>query len=501
MDRSNRTISRRRWIVGGTVFAVLAVGAVASAAIATAGGTAVTAGAQEARSGEPGTPELLLPSVAPLAERLSPTVVSINVIQRMRLGAGGGMPLPFQFFFGPPGQQGTQPMPEFENRGSGSGVIVDADGLILTNAHVVEDASEVTVQVSTGESYAAEVVGSDEPTDLALLRIHADGALPAATLGDSDAVAVGDWVVAIGNPFGLEHTVTLGIVSAKERRVGEMAGSNGYANFIQTDASINPGNSGGPLFDLAGEVVGINTAINAAGQGIGFAIPSNMAKAVVDQLRETGRVVRSWIGVSIQSVTPELAESFGLTGRPRGALVAQVTEGSPGDRAGLRPGDIVLRFGDDDIGDAAELPWLASIAGVGREVRLQVWRDGAKRDASLTLDAMPDEQNAHTVRSEVVQEEETESGGLGLRVEDVPSQLRGRLDLPEGGAMVSEVDPQGAAADHGIRPGDVILEVDGASIADAEALAAATRDHAKDDVLRLLVRSREGTRFVGVRLR
>jgi len=443
-----------------------------------------------------------LPSFAPIVERLAPTVVSINVIQRVRLGEGS-MVLPF--FFGSPfgtfpfgGGPGEEP-PEFENRGSGSGVIVDADGLILTNAHVVRDASEITVQVAGGRSYPAEVVGVDEPTDLALLRIPAAGPLTAATLGDSDAVEVGDWVLAIGNPFGLEHTVTTGIVSAKERRTG--GPRDRYGNFLQTDASINPGNSGGPLFNLRGEVIGINTAINAAGQGIGFAIPSNMARAVLTQLRERGRVERSWLGVTIQTVTPELAESFRLAGAPRGALVASVEEGSPAARAGLRPGDIILRFDEEEIGDAAELPWLASTAGVGRTVRLQVFRDGTKRDVTLTLGRMPEEvSGGFRALARPTPEDRGASSGLGIEVEDVPERLARQLG-EAGGALVVRVDPHGAGSDYGLRPGDVIVELDGERVANAATLRRLLRDRGKADVVRLLVRSRNGTRYVGVRLR
>lgn len=443
-----------------------------------------------------------LPSFAPVVDRLAPTVVSISVIQRVRLGEGS-MVLPF--FFGSPfggnpfgGGPGGAP-PEFENRGSGSGVIVDASGLVLTNAHVIRNASEITVQVDGGRSFPAEVVGVDEPTDLALLRVAAEGRLAAATLGDSDAVQVGDWVLAIGNPFGLEHTVTTGIVSAKERRTG--GPRERYGNFLQTDASINPGNSGGPLFNLQGEVVGINTAINAAGQGIGFAIPSNMAKTVLEQLREQGRVERSWLGVTIQTVTPELAESFGLTGAPRGALVSSVEDDSPASRAGIRSGDIVLRFNDEEIGDAAALPWLASIAGVGRSVRLQVFRDGSKRDVSLTLGRLPEESNARVnlpARDEP--EEQEPPRGLGIQVEDVPERIAPQLG-DGAGALVVQVDPRGAGADYGLRPGDVIRELDGQPVADAAALQGLVRDRGKADVVRLFVRNQRGTRYVGIRLR
>jgi serine protease Do len=490
--------SARRWIATG--------GAALAVALAGAGATSLAAATEEVPGSEPAAPAPLpvpvLPSFAPLVDRLAPTVVSIHVIQRVRLGEGG-LNIPFPFFFDPFGDMAPfggpgGPPPEFENRGSGSGVIVDPDGFILTNAHVVDDASEITVQLGEGEMLPGEVVGSDPPTDLALLRVRADRPLAAASLGDSDDLHVGDWVMAIGNPFGLEHTVTTGIVSAKERRTGGPDAP--YGSFIQTDASINPGNSGGPLFDLSGRVVGINTAINAAGQGIGFAIPSNMARAVVEQLRAHGRVLRSWIGVTIQSVTPELAQSFGLTGGPRGALVSDVQPDSPASRAGIRRGDIIVRFGDEEIGDAAELPWLASTGGAGTQVRLQVFRNGVKRDLAVTLAEMPREQDAQAGAGGNTGDEE-QPGGLGMQVAPVPDQLRRGLEIAEGGAMVSRVDPFGAAADHGIRPGDVILEIDGHAVAGPDDFAERLRGRVKADVVRLLVRSREGVRYVGIPLR
>jgi len=493
---------RQYWWLG-VIVGILSIGGVAATSVALAGNepTAV-----------PAAPAILpaqsLPSFAPLVDRLAPTVVSINVVQRVQLGEGN-MTMPMPFFFGSPfggqpfampfGQGGGGASPEFENRGSGSGVIVDAQGYVLTNAHVVKDASEITVQVNGGDALPAEVVGIDEPTDLAVLRVHADHDLAAATLGDSDALQVGDWVLAIGNPFGLEHTVTTGIVSAKERRAGSP--DEPYGNYIQTDASINPGNSGGPLFDLHGQVVGINTAINAAGQGIGFAIPSNMVQAVYQQLKERGRVERSWIGVTIQTVTPELAQSFGLTGAARGALVANVQDDSPAGRAGIRQGDIILRFGDAEIGDAAELPWLASTAGVGHEARLQVFRDGSKRDVTVTLAEMPAEENAHATPRSTEPQDREESHGLGIEVQDVPTRLRGQLGTDRGGALVTGVNPGGAGADFGLRPGDVILEVDGHAVSGADDLVTQLHGRAKADIVRLLVRTEEGERYVGVRLR
>jgi serine protease Do len=270
----------------------------------------------------------------------------------------------------------------------GSGLAVSGR-LVLTNAHVVAEAREVLVVTAAGDEREATVVGVDAPLDIALLRIDEEGdPLPAAPLGDSTTLAVGDWVVAVGHPFGLEHTVTAGIVSAKGRSARDLGAASFYQSFIQTDASINPGNSGGPLVDLGGRVVGINTAVDLRGAGIGYAIPIDMVKQVLPMLEKAGRVTRAWLGVGIAEVTPRLAAELGLD-RPRGALITQVARGSPAARAGVRPGDVILAVSGREV-DAEALPWLVSMSGIGTELLVQVFSGRSAREVRITTEALPD---------------------------------------------------------------------------------------------------------------
>ncbi|MCB9526900.1 MAG: trypsin-like peptidase domain-containing protein [Myxococcales bacterium] len=272
--------------------------------------------------------------------------------------------------------------------GAGSGFIIRDDGYILSNNHVIEKAKTIKVHLQDGREYAARLVGRDPATDLSLLKIDAQGKLPTVPLGDSDQLQIGEWVVAIGNPMGLSHTVTVGIVSAKGRREVRLDDRLRYADFIQTDASINPGNSGGPLFNLQGEVIGINTAINAHAQGIGFAVPINMVKTVLPALKDKGQVERSWLGIQIGPVTVEQAKTAGLE-RPTGALVSAVVRQGPAELAGLRAGDVIVRFGDRAIERHDDLPWIASNAGVGETIALDIRREGRERTLRVTLGKMP----------------------------------------------------------------------------------------------------------------
>ncbi|NIW11368.1 MAG: Do family serine endopeptidase, partial [Gammaproteobacteria bacterium] len=311
-----------------------------------------------------------------LAEKLKPAVVNISTTMVVKQQPSfRGRPSPFgeqdpfrefwEKFFG-----GEMPR-ERETRSLGSGFIINKEGYIVTNNHVVENAREIIVTLHNEKDYKAEVIGKDKKTDLALIKIEAEEDLPVAPLGDSDKLGVGEWVLAIGNPFGLAETVTAGIVSAK----GRVIGAGPYDDFIQTDASINPGNSGGPLFNFWGEVVGINTAIIAAGQGIGFAIPINMAKEILPQLKEKGRVTRGWLGVGIQGVTSQLAESFGLEEK-KGALVSQVFKDGPAEKAGIKQGDIILEFDGKEIKDFGDLSRIVASTPVGKTVTIKVFRNG-----------------------------------------------------------------------------------------------------------------------------
>ena len=337
-----------------------------------------------AERAKPVTGTVKLVAFADLAEKLSPSVVHISVTRKTAANDAFGLysdPFLRDFFGMPP--------PESYSEGLGSGFVINESGYIVTNNHVVEQATEVRVKLRSGKEYVAIVLGADPKTDLALLRIECSEPLTPAPLGDSEELRIGEWVIAIGNPFGLDQTVTAGIVSAKGRKEVMPGPDFRYANFIQTDASINPGNSGGPLFNMRGEVVGINAAIVAAGQGVGFAIPVNMAKQLIPQLA-IGKVERSYIGVLIQPLTPEMAESLGIDDI-RGALVAQVTPGSPAEEAGVREGDVIVRFDGQVVADSSSLPWMAATAGVGKEVELEVIRQGKAQTVNLVLGRLPDD--------------------------------------------------------------------------------------------------------------
>jgi serine protease Do len=352
---------------------------------------------------------------------------------------------PFGDFFGPFSE--GNPPGGFEQRGVGSGFIMNRDGYILTNNHVVEDADQIKVKLANGKEYEGKVVGRDPKTDLALIKINASSDLQPLTLGNSDDLKVGSWVVAVGSPFGLEQTVTAGIVSAK----GRVIGSGPYDNFIQTDASINPGNSGGPLINMRGEVVGINTAIIASGQGIGFAIPINMAKEIAPQLQNKGHVTRGWLGVSIQEVTPELAKSFGLKEK-KGALVAQVVSGSPAEKAGIEQGDVIMEFDGKEVANSKDLPRIVASSPVGKAVTVKLLRNGKVLDRQLKVGEM--EEKAEVARAS------SSKRSLGITVQNLSPELAKELGVKkEMGVVVTRVEPGSPASDAGIQTGDVIQEV------------------------------------------
>ena len=342
----------------------------------------------------------------------------------------------------------------FKTRSLGSGFIIDPSGLIITNNHVVEGADKITVNLIGGKDYKATIKGRDPKTDLALIQVtNPPPDLPFLKLGDSEAVRVGDWVMAVGNPFGLSHTVTQGIISAK----GRVIGAGPYDNFLQTDASINPGNSGGPLLNLKGEVVGINTAILASGQGIGFATPSNMAQSVIPQLKEKGKVIRGMLGVQVQVVTPELAKSFGMA-EPKGALVAEVNAGSPAEKAGIQRGDIIVDFNGHPIHEMNDLPRLVADTAPGAKANVKILREGKEKSYTLTISELTEEKQAAPAKEEGTGEETP----LGLMVKNIDPNLAKRFRLRDTkGALVVGVEQGSAAADAGIRPGDILLEIDG----------------------------------------
>lgn len=449
-------------------------------------------------------------SFADLAERVTPTVVNISV-ERQRVSGQATAPqfqLPpgspfepfFREFFERYFQDAPTRPPAFRGTSVGSGFIVDPRGLIVTNNHVVQNADEITVTLHDGRKFEAELRGVDENTDLALLSISAEDPLPFAEFGDSDAVRVGDWVIAVGNPFGLGGTVTAGIVSARGRDIR----SGLLDDFLQIDAPINRGNSGGPLFDTAGRVVGVNTAIvstSGGSVGIGFAIPALQARQVINALATAGKVERGWMGVQIQMLTEDIAKSLGLEGT-QGALVADVFEDSPAEAAGIRTGDVILEFAGAAVPSSRRLPHLVAQAETDERVEVVVWRDGKRRSLSLLVGLRPGAEALAGVSRSTEDRGEEEQLSIGLELATVTPQLRARFELPDSveGVLVVDVDAAGAAAERGIRAGDVIVRAGSrqvASTADfSEALARVTESGG--DILLLLV-EREGARhFVAV---
>jgi Do/DeqQ family serine protease len=401
-----------------------------------------------------------------VADRATPAVVNVSVKVKRGTAPEGAlspeMEERFREYFGPELFERffRRRAPREEGRAAGSGVIVDGRGYILTNNHVVENAAEVEVRLSDDRKFKATLVGRDARTDLAVLKVESPGSpLPVATLGDSDKLRVGQWAIAIGNPFGLDRTVTAGIISATGRT---HVGVATYEAFIQTDASINPGNSGGPLLNLDGRVVGINTAIVSSGQGIGFAIPINMARDIMTQLIARGRVVRGWLGVVIQDLTPELAAGFGVK-EDAGVLVAEVMKDGPADGAGLRPGDIIIGFGGTAIKDVTDLQKRVAAVEPGRPTPLAVVRDRKTVTLSVRVGEQPTDEAMAAV----------ESGDeiLGLTVEPLTPETAQQNRLPvRSGLLVTEVAPGSPGAMAGIKPGDAILEVNRRPVADAAAL-------------------------------
>jgi serine protease Do len=436
-----------------------------------------------------------LPDFVALAKRMKPVVVNISTTQvsesrgQQEFGSPFGDDDPFndfwrRFFGGPMPRGGPQ-----RQRSLGSGFIIDADGFILTNNHVVENAQKIVVKLSDDQEYEAKVVGRDAKTDIAIIKINAKAALTAASLGDSDNLDVGEWVVAIGNPFGLDSTVTSGIVSAKGRHIGQ----GPYDNFIQTDASINPGNSGGPLINLRGEVIGINTAIfsrTGGNMGIGFAIPINLAKEVLPQLRGKGKVTRGYLGVLIQKVTPEIAESLGMD-RGYGALVANVSKDGPADKAGVKVGDVIVEFDGKEVKDSGDLPIIVARTAVDKKIRMKVLRDKTE----VTLDVAVGE-----LKDEEVVASAPEKGELGMTVQKLTPQLAENLGLDKtDGVVVTAVEPGSAADEAGIRRGDVIVEVDRKPVRGVEEYRKSIAGSRKGRGILFLVRRGESTLFLALK--
>jgi serine protease Do len=456
--------------------------------------------------------------IADVAEQVIEAVVNISTSQKVEQRSGPTPQLPpgspFEEFFEEffknrrgPGQQGETP-----NRGPrrvnslGSGFVVDSEGIVITNNHVISDADEITVVFNNGERLKAEIIGRDQKTDLAVLRVKPDKPLKAVKFGDSDRLRIGEWVVAIGNPFGLGGSVTAGIVSARNRDIN----SGPYDSYIQTDASINRGNSGGPLFNMEGEVIGINTAIyspSGGSIGIGFAVPSKNAVAVVDQLRQFGEMRRGWLGVRIQQVTDDIAESLGL--KPtRGALVAGVDDKGPAKPAGIEPGDVIVKFDGKDIKEMKDLPRIVADTAVGKDVPVVIVRKGKEETKSVKLGRLEDaEKQQVAARSDGTKDDEKSvvKKTLGLDLSNLTEELRRKFKIKDSvkGVVITSVEAGSAAAEKRLNAGDVIVEVAQEPVANADAVQKridTLKKEGKKSALLLVANAEGELRFVALSL-
>jgi serine protease Do len=445
-------------------------------------------------------------SFAELAEQLLPAVVNISTTLVAEGQPGIELPVPpgspFEEFFKEFMERG-QPQRRRQSTSLGSGFIVDQNGYVVTNNHVIQDADEITVILHDNTRLAAKVIGRDPKTDLALLKVEPSQKLTAVRFGDSDKARVGDWVIAIGNPFGFGGTVTAGIISARGRDIH----AGPYDDFLQTDASINRGNSGGPMFNLEGEVIGIATAIyspSGGSIGIGFAIPSNGAQPVIRQLIEHGEVRRGWLGVRIQTVDEEIAENVGLV-EPKGALVAQILTGGPAETAGIRRGDVILEFDGRGVEEMRRLPRIVAETEVGKVVVVRLWRDRKEIVLNATVGSLEDgEKQVAAEAAEPSGVTPVKIDAVGMTVAEINEKLRERFNLADdaSGIVVTDVDANGAASGKGIRPGDMILEVSQEEVNSPRDVAAKVEkavSAGRKSVL-LLVEGQSGLRFVAVRV-
>jgi serine protease Do len=434
---------------------------------------------------------------AQVAAQLSPSVVRISITKTIKTshhGMRGGNPFqgtPFERFFGDEDGEDGREFQGPKQRGTGSGVVIDKKGYILTNNHVVEEADEVKVSFVDGKTVNGKVVGTDPKSDLAVVKVDGVDVQP-AKLGDSEKIAVGEWVMAIGNPFGLDHTVTVGVLSAKNRAGFD---SGHYEDFLQTDASINPGNSGGPLVDLDGEVIGINTMIAGIGTGIGFAVPSSMAKPITEQLIKNGRVRRPFLGVVMQEMTPELSKRIGQGAPEKGALVSQVSPGSPADKAGIKPGDVITGIDKQATNGSKAVQRTVLTKNIGQKVNIDYWRDGKNGSVGTTLAEMPGEEQkiAHNG------DKSSPKAKLGLGLQSLTPDLNERLGVGKGqkGAVVTSVRDGSPAQEAGVQEGDVIVEVDRKPVSTADdAVKLLQADQSGGHLLR--IKRRDGALFIVV---
>ena len=442
---------------------------------------------------------------ADLAERLMPAVVNISTSQTVDTSATPPGQPPFNDFFEEFFRQRQDPQAPSRRKVSslGSGFVIDPDGIIITNNHVIEEADEIVVNFSDGSKYDATVIGRDPKTDIAVLKINADKALPFVPMGNSSAARVGDWVIAIGNPFGLGGSLSAGVISAINRDIN----AGPYDSFIQTDAAINRGNSGGPLFNLDGEVIGVNSAIispSGGSVGIGFSIPADLASSVIAQLRKFGETRRGWLGVRIQAVTDDLAESLGLD-KPRGALVSEVSEDGPAKKGGIRVGDVIVRFNGTDVPQMRDLPRIVADTEINKKVRVEVIRRGKSKTLTIVTGRLEEPLVQKTDAAPKEQENNNDNLSVqGLTLADIDDALRERfqIDPKVKGAVLLKVASDSHAAEKGLRPGDVISEVEQRETKGAAEVVKAINDAAGDGMKKvlLLVTSRAGIRYVVIDL-
>jgi serine protease Do len=429
-------------------------------------------------------------SFSDLAEKVKPAVVNISTSKTYK--GRGGQAIPFgrspfgddffdRFF-------GDNPQRDFKQRSLGSGFIISNDGYIFTNNHVVEQADKILVKVSDGKEYEAKIIGTDAKTDIALIKIKTSNSLPMVEIGDSDKVRVGEWVIAIGNPFGLEQTVTAGIVSAK----GRVIGAGPYDNFIQTDASINPGNSGGPLFNMEGKVIGINTAIVAQGQGIGFAIPVNMAKSILADLKTKGKVTRGWLGISVQDISDDMAKNLNQASK-NGALVADVFPGDPADKAGIKVGDIITEINGKVVKDTHELLLTIATLHVGDKASIKVLRDGKEILCAVIVSERKDQQEVAAVRAS--------KGHYGIAAQEITPEIARQLGIAkDSGVIVTDVENGSPADAVGIQPQDLIVQVNKLKVKSIKEYNKEMTKAAEKKSVTLLVKRGKSSFFVALRI-
>ena len=432
-------------------------------------------------------------SIADIAERVGPAVVNIDTVRMMTTQLPSFQDPIFERFFGRDFEEFRRAIPQ---KGTGSGFIINQEGYVLTNEHVVRKADNIKVTLSDGREFAGEVIGSDVTSDMAIVKIQADH-LPSVTLGNSDELRVGEIVIAIGNPYGLQQTVTMGVVSAKGRSIPAGTERQVYRNFIQTDTAINPGNSGGPLLNIKGEVVGINTAIIPYAQGIGFAIPINIAKKNIDDLINLGKVRRSWLGVYIQEVTPEIAKQFGLPEDAKGVLVGDVVKDSPAEESGIKRGDIIIKVNDEEVDSPGELQDKIRDIDIGEKADIEVVQDGKIINFIIKIGEMP------TVEEEGSEfpKEKVFSVQTGLKVEAVTSEVAKELELPwVKGLMITDVIPGSSADDMSLQPGDVILEANRTEMSSVDEWEELINKLEPGDTLLLLVFRNGRTYYVPIKV-